>query len=104
MTIYWTRKSIPELKHLTPEQRKRNYREAARLSRTHMEFWVGAGLFVLIILILHMLFVKIYPGPDSTLRDVLRWCVTVLPAAFVSEQLQIYTMRKHYRHILLKAE
>lgn len=104
MKIYWTKKSIPELKKLTPEQRKCNYREAAKLASTHIEYWVGAGIFALLILILSMLFIKVYPGPNTVMRDVLRWCVTVLPAAFVFVQFRIYAMRKHYRHILMKTE
>jgi len=104
MKIYWTKKCIPELMKLTPELRKRNYREAAKLASTHMEYWVGAGIFALLIILLSMLFKKVCPGPDTGMRDVLRWCVTVLPAAFVFVQFRIYAMRKHYRHILMKTE
>ncbi|MDI9219313.1 hypothetical protein QMZ30_00200 [Pantoea sp. EA-12] len=104
MKIYLSKKSIPELNKLTSLQRKRNYREAARLASTHIEYWVGAGLFVLLLIILSMLFKKVYPGPDTFLRDVLRWVTTFIPAAFVFVQFKIYAMRKHYRHILLRTE
>jgi len=38
MKICRTKKSIPELTKLSPVQRKRNYREAAKLASTHMEY------------------------------------------------------------------
>ena len=100
--IYWTKKSIPELTKLSPVQRKRNYREAAKLASTHREYGIGIGIFALLILILSMLFKSSIPDPE--LRDVLRGCLTILHAAYVFVQFRIYAMRKHYRHILMKTD
>lgn len=104
MKIYWTKKSIPELKSLTPTQRKRNYRDAAKLATTHMEYWVGVGIFVLMVFILTMTFAKIFPGHATFPYDVLQAVITAVPSVLVLKQFEIYAMRKHYRHILMKTE
>ena len=102
MKIYWTKKSIPELRNLPPEIRKRNYREASKCARTHIEYWVGAGLFGLMIVILTMLFGKVFPGPDTMMRDILRSVFTIPPSVIILSQFEIYAARKHYRHILMR--
>jgi len=104
MAIYWTKKSIPELKNLSPEVRKRNYREAAKLASTHKGYRVCSVVFTLMVIFSPFLFKMAFPLLNTNVRDALWALVIILPSLLVLNQYLYYTMRKHYSHILMKRE
>lgn len=100
MKIYWTKKSIPELAALPLDLRRKNFKEAYNAISTHIEYWVGAGIAFLCILILFRIYDYFIPGQNSFPRDIVRTVAVVYPAIFIWFQFSVYGMRKHYRHIL----
>jgi hypothetical protein len=104
MTIYWTKKSIPELKNLSPEVRKSNYREAECLARKHVEYRVCSVAFTLMVIISPALFKMAFPFLNTYVRDVLWALVIIFPSLLVLNQYLYFTMRKYYGHILMKGD
>ncbi|POP47581.1 hypothetical protein CHU32_00025 [Superficieibacter electus] len=98
--IYFRRKSIPELKGLPSGLRNRNYRDAFRMVRSHYQFWLGILIYIVLILFFTRLFAHFFPGINAFLKSF--FCV--LPAVIVWNQINIYLMRKYYRHILQRRE
>ena len=88
MKIYWTKKSIPELRDLPKPIRDRNYKEARSKASAHYEHWLGALLFFALIYIFFSLFNTLFTGENALWRD----------------QCTIYVMRKYYRHILINKD
>ncbi|ELH32459.1 hypothetical protein MLR38_24535, partial [Escherichia coli] len=52
MKIYWTRKSIPEHSALPPSLRKKNFTDAYNAASSHIEYWIGAGVSFISMMIL----------------------------------------------------
>ncbi|EOW4444279.1 hypothetical protein ACXGP8_004631, partial [Escherichia coli] len=52
MKIYWTRKSIPELSALPPSLRKKNFTDTYNAASSHIEYWIGAGVSFISMMIL----------------------------------------------------
>ncbi|MDW9287065.1 hypothetical protein R6I66_24845, partial [Escherichia coli] len=52
MKIYWTRKRIPELSALPPSLRKKNFTDAYNAASSHIEYWIGAGVSFISMIIL----------------------------------------------------
>ena len=104
MAIYWTKKSIPELKNLPPEVLKRNYREAAKLASTHKGYRVGSVVFTLMVIISPVLFKMAFPLLNTNVRDALWASVIIFPSLLALNQYLYYMMRKFYSHILLKED
>jgi len=68
--IYWTKKSIPELRDLPKPIRDRNYKEARSKASAHYEHWLGALLFFALILsffpfLIHYFQAKTHYGETS---------------------------------------
>ena len=94
--------SIPELKSLSPEARKRNFREAECLVRKHLEYRVFSIMFTLLVIFSPVLFKMAFPLLTTYVRDVLGALVIIFPSLLAINQYLFYTMRKHYSHILMK--
>lgn len=61
MKIYWTRKSIPELSALPPSLRKKNFTDAYNAASSHIEYWIGAGVSFISMMILFRVYDFLYP-------------------------------------------
>lgn len=102
--IYWTKKSIPELRDLPEPIRDRNYKEARSKASAHYEHWLGALLFFALIFIFFSLFNTLFPGENALWRDIAQCVLCIPPAVMAWDQCTIYVMRKYYRHVLINKD
>lgn len=102
MKIYWGRKDIPELAGLPASVGHKNYKEARYLANSHVEIWVGGIIYVALAVGLFMIFDRVFPGKGTFVHSIATSACSLLPAAFVWNQIRIYVMRKYYKHILAR--
>lgn len=62
MKIYWTRKRIPELSALPPSLRKKNFTDAYNAASSHIEYWIGAGVSFISMIILSRVYDFLLPA------------------------------------------
>lgn len=63
MKIYWTRKRIPELSALPPSLRKKNFTDAYNAASSHIEYWIGAGVSFISMMILSRVYDFLFTRP-----------------------------------------
>lgn len=100
MKIYWTRKNIPELSALPPSLRKKNFTDAYNAASSHIEYWIGAGVSFISMMILFRVYNFLLPAQDTFPGDIIRSLCVVCPSILIWFQFSVYVMRKYYRHIL----
>ena len=100
MKIYLTRKSIPELSALPPSLRKKNFTDAYNAASSHIEYWIGAGVSFISMMILFRVYDFLLPAQDTFPGDIIRSLCVVCPSILIWFQFSVYVMRKYYRHIL----
>lgn len=96
MKIYFRRRSIPELKDLPSDLRRRNYSDAFRMIRSHYQFWVGMIIYLALVLCFMSVFSRLFPHADAFVKSI----VSVMPCVIIWNQINIHLMRKYYKHIL----
>lgn len=104
MKIYWTRKRIPELSALPPSLRKKNFTDAYNAASSHIEYWIGAGVSFISMMILSRVYDFLLPAQDTFPGDIIRSLCVVCPSILIWFQFSVYVMRKYYRHILVRGK
>lgn len=80
MKIYWTRKNIPELSALPPSLRKKNFTDAYNAASSHIEYWIGAGVSFISMMILFKVYDFLLPAQDTFPGDIIKkfmCCVSI---------------------------
>lgn len=88
MKIYWTLKSIPELKNLPLRERGRRWRRAYRSVFLHWESWGG------------MVLCGVCAGAGSHFFGMTGGILMAGMGGFLYGQIATYVVMKYYRHRL----
>ncbi|EEQ2496422.1 hypothetical protein GSK66_004976, partial [Escherichia coli] len=83
MKIYWTRKNIPELSALPPSLRKKNFTDAYNAASSHIEYWIGAGVSFISMMILFKVYDFLLPAQDTFPSDIIRSLCVVCPSILI---------------------
>lgn len=88
MKIYWTYKSIPELKDLSRRERGRRWRSAYKSAFRHCQTWVGLVLC------------GVLAGAGAHFGGIIGAVITGGVGGFIYSQIVTLVVLKHYRHRL----
>lgn len=88
MKIYWTHKSIPELKDLSMRERARRWRSAYKSAFRHWQTWGGLVLC------------GVLSGAGAYLGGIVGTVISGGLGGFIYSQIVILVILKNYRHRL----
>ena len=88
MKIYWTQKSIPELKDLSFRERGRRWRRAYKSAFRHWQTWGG------------LLLCGAFGGAGAYFGGIVGTVIFAGLGGFIYGQIVTHVVLKHYRHRL----
>lgn len=80
--------------------KKENFTDAYNAASSHIEYWIGAGVSFISMMILFRVYDFLLPAQDTFPGDIIRSLCVVCPSILIWFQFSVYVMRKYYRHIL----
>lgn len=80
--------------------KKENFTDAYNAASSHIEYWIGAGVSFISMMILFRVYNFLLPAQDTFPGDIIRSLCVVCPSILIWFQFSVYVMRKYYRHIL----
>lgn len=104
MKFWWSKRDIPEFEGLPRSIWQRNYRDAHRRARSHLQYWLNTFFYFAAVVILFVVFDWLFPGDNTFLHAMLRAMIIIPPAILVWQHFTIRLIRRHYRHVLLKGD
>ena len=88
MKIYWTYKSIPELKDLSMRERGKRWRSAYKSAFRHWQTWCG------------LVFCGVLAGAGAYFGGIVGTVILAGLGGFIYSQIVTLVVLKHYRHRL----
>ncbi|MFY4634997.1 hypothetical protein [Escherichia coli] len=95
---------MPDLSALSPSLRKKYFSDAYNAASSHIEYWIGAGVSFISMMILFRVYDFLLPAQDTFPGDIIRSLCVVCPSILIWFQFSVYVMRKYYRHILVRGK
>lgn len=84
--------------------KKKNFTDAYNAASSHIEYWIGAGVSFISMMILSRVYDFLLPAQDTFPGDIIRSLCVVCPSILIWFQFSVYVMRKYYRHILVRGK